>query len=64
MTIPGLKYFIKRRISKLISSQLVFPNKIPLKLSKSLDAAELKSVEPEVNYKKCTFAVFNFFVVL
>lgn len=47
-SIPGFKHFFKRRIMKLISSKMVFPNKIPLKISKSLDAAELKSVEPEV----------------
>lgn len=49
-SVPGFKHFLKRRILKIISSKLVFPNKIPIKLSKSLDAAELKSVEPEVNF--------------
>lgn len=46
--IPGFKHFIKRRVLKIICKKLVFPNGIPLKISKSLDAAELKSVEPEV----------------
>lgn len=49
-SVPGFKHFLKRRILKIMSSKLVFPNKIPVKLSKSLDAAELKSVEPEVNF--------------
>lgn len=44
--IPGLKQLVKRQVLKL-TNDLVFPNKIPIRLCKSLEKAELQAVEPE-----------------
>nr|XP_023028101.1 extended synaptotagmin-2-like [Leptinotarsa decemlineata] len=44
--IPGLSYFIRQKIEEKISKKLVFPNKITKRFSKSVEAVELKSLEP------------------
>ncbi|KAG5886718.1 hypothetical protein JTB14_030784 [Gonioctena quinquepunctata] len=44
--IPGLSYFIRQKIEEKITKKLVFPNKITKRFSKSVEAAELKSLEP------------------
>lgn len=46
--VPGFKSIFRRRILKL-TDNLVFPNRIPVKLSKSLDNNKLASIEPEVS---------------
>lgn len=64
VNIPGLKHFIKRKISKIIAKKLVFPNKIPVRLSKSLDASELKSLEPEVSILICLLVLISNHILL
>ncbi|XP_057654257.1 extended synaptotagmin-2-like [Diorhabda carinulata] len=44
--IPGLSYFIRQKIEERITKKLVFPNKVTKRFSKSVEAAELKSLEP------------------
>uniref|UniRef100_A0A6P7HA16 Extended synaptotagmin-2-B-like n=1 Tax=Diabrotica virgifera virgifera TaxID=50390 RepID=A0A6P7HA16_DIAVI len=44
--IPGFSYFIRQKIEERIKKKLVFPNKITKRFSKSVEAAELKSLEP------------------
>ncbi|XP_074035652.1 LOW QUALITY PROTEIN: extended synaptotagmin-2 [Leptinotarsa decemlineata] len=44
--IPGLSYFIRQKIEEKITKKLVFPNKITKRFSKSVEAVELKSLEP------------------
>ncbi|CAH1098447.1 unnamed protein product [Psylliodes chrysocephalus] len=44
--IPGFSYFIRQKIEERITKKLVFPNKITKRFSKSVEAAELKALEP------------------
>ncbi|XP_050294972.1 extended synaptotagmin-2-like isoform X2 [Anthonomus grandis grandis] len=45
--IPGFSYFIRLKIEEIINKKLVFPNKITKRFTKSIEAAELKSIEAE-----------------
>ncbi|CAG9766251.1 unnamed protein product [Ceutorhynchus assimilis] len=45
--IPGFSYFVRQKIIEIINKKLVFPNKITKRFTKSIEAAELKSVEAE-----------------
>ncbi|CAG9863143.1 unnamed protein product [Phyllotreta striolata] len=44
--IPGFSYFIRQKIEERIKKKLVFPNKITKRFSKSVEAVELKALEP------------------
>ncbi|CAG9823457.1 unnamed protein product [Phaedon cochleariae] len=44
--IPGLSYFIRQKIEEKITKKLVFPNKVTKRFSKSVEAVELKALEP------------------
>ncbi|XP_018563216.1 extended synaptotagmin-1 isoform X1 [Anoplophora glabripennis] len=46
-SIPGFSYFIRQKIEHRITKKIVFPNKITKRFLKSVEAAELKSQEPE-----------------
>ncbi|XP_030765310.1 extended synaptotagmin-3-like [Sitophilus oryzae] len=45
--IPGFSYLVRQKIEEIINKKLVFPNKISKRFSKSVEAAELKSIEAE-----------------
>ncbi|KAJ8961098.1 hypothetical protein NQ318_008774, partial [Aromia moschata] len=46
-SVPGFSYLIRQKIESNIKKKLVFPNKISKRFSKTVQAAELKSLEPE-----------------
>lgn len=46
-SIPGFSYYIRQKIERRITKKIVFPNKITKRFLKSVQAAELKSLEPE-----------------
>lgn len=47
--IPGFSYFIRQKIEDRITKKFVFPNKITKRFTKSVEAAELKALEPAVS---------------
>lgn len=54
-------YFIRQKIEQRITKKIVFPNKITKRFLKSVEAAELKSLEPEV--RTFNFLLFVFKVI-
>lgn len=48
---------LRRIIIEQIASMMVLPNKLPIKLSDIVEAAELKVPEPEVSYE--TYFTFS-----
>ncbi|XP_060517283.1 extended synaptotagmin-2-like [Cylas formicarius] len=45
--IPGLSYIVRQKIEEIIYKKVVFPNNITKRFTKTIEAAELKSIEPE-----------------
>lgn len=45
--IPGFSYLVRQKIEEKINKKLVFPNKITKLFTKSIEAAELKTIEAE-----------------
>ncbi|XP_019867455.2 extended synaptotagmin-2 isoform X2 [Aethina tumida] len=45
--LPGLNYVVRQAIEKRIRKKIVFPNNITKKFSKTIEASELRSLEPE-----------------
>lgn len=47
LDMPGLSDMLRRIITEQVASLMVLPNKLPIKLSDIVEAAELKAPEPE-----------------
>lgn len=45
--IPGFSYLVRQKVEEIINKKLVFPNKITKRFAKSIEAAELRSIEAE-----------------
>lgn len=41
-------YLVRQKVEEIINKKLVFPNKITKRFAKSIEAAELRSIEAEV----------------
>lgn len=52
--IPGLADYMKKKIIKMLAKKIIFPNKIPISFSKSVEGQELICIEPEVR-RICLF---------
>lgn len=45
--IPGLSHFIRTKLEEKLRKKIVYPNKVTKRFTKSVEATELKSLEPE-----------------
>lgn len=58
-----LSYLIRQKIEEIINKKLVFPNKISKRFTKSIEAAELKSIEAEVSIGSSYLCFFFKFII-